>query len=111
MINSVTEKTFNKDLYTIENDLITKQKDGKYCKFSRLLNQVVIIGLTKEQYIKYYQSRWVGDDEKQKILLEACEAKFNNGLISNNEMIELINNSDDDIVDKPNALKKLKGER
>lgn len=89
------EEKLEEDIRYINSDIIAKLKNGSYCKFSRALNAISILQITKEQYIKYWQMLYKNNELGLKLILEACESKFNNGLTTKKEMLELLKNSSD----------------
>jgi len=98
------EEKLEEDIRYINSEIIAKLKNGSYCKFSRVLNAISILQITKEQYIKYWQMLYKNDELGLKLILEACESKFNDGLTSKKEMLELLKNSND-IADEREQLK------
>lgn len=119
MINEEIDvkKHFNRDLNYIKNDIITKEliknptkeidEKNRYIKFSVMLNAVTTITLTKGQYKKYWISQYRDYPKELKILLEAIEEKFKNGLTSREEMIKLIVHSNDFDSEKQAALRTI----
>lgn len=118
-------KKLKRDLAYIKNDLIAKQlqKDikedyreeddekEKYVKFSKILRAVTVVNMTKKQYKRYWESQYKPYPEKHKIILEAIEEKFKNGLTSQEEMINIINLSKDSESEKKRAVKLLSERR
>lgn len=104
------EKEFNKDLKFIENEVITKQADGRYCKYSTALKAVVVTNMERNAYIDYW-SKLYSDKPKYMLdqIIEQCNKKLDEGLISNDEMIDLITNSKDVKSEKVNAIKAING--
>ena len=107
-------KDIERDLRFIESEIIAKQyeKDKitgeeKYVKYSRALKCVVAINLTKKQYINYWGAQYKSHPEQLKLILEKIEDKFENGLISAENMLELIRASKDFESEKKNAIKVL----
>lgn len=97
------------DIHAIKSDIIAKQTDSNYCKWSRLLNAVSIVGLTQKQYMDYWQTHYKNYPEYSKQIQEACEEKLNNGLISAEKMMTMIYNSKDFESEKEKAIKALGG--
>lgn len=107
-------KDLNGDLNFIENEIIARQykKDEetgefKYVKFSRALKCVVVINLTKKQYINYWTAQYKNYPDQLKTILEKIDDKFENGLIPAEEMIKMIKESKDFESEKKNALRVL----
>ena len=48
------EREFNRDLKFIENEVMTKQADGRYCKYSTSLKAVIVTNLERNSYIEYW---------------------------------------------------------
>lgn len=114
------KKTFNKDIKYIETDIITKElKENKsdkedekynYIKFSKALNAVAIINMTKAQYKKYWENKYKEYPNELKIILKTIEDKFKNGLTPLELMIKLIQNSNDYQCEKEKAINTLRKE-
>ena len=102
------ERNLAKDLDYINNEIIAKQTDGNYCKYSRILNAVAIIGLTTDQYEKYWSNRYKGSPDEYEQIHQAITDKFNVGLISQDEMIDLIQKSKDVPNEKKKAISLLR---
>lgn len=112
------KKTLNQDLRYIKNDIIAMQLDknkcceedevDKYVKFSRILKTVTVINLTKKQYKNYWNTQYKDYPLELNLIMQEIEEKFKNGLTSREDMIQLIENSDDYESEKRNALKVLK---
>ena len=107
--NEPIEHKLKRDLHYIERELIAKQNDGAYCKFSRALDGISIIGLTQHQYENYWTNQYRSYKEQLPIITAACRNKFTTGLISQQEMIDRINNSHDHTKDREKAIKLLGG--
>ncbi len=121
---TLAEKELNDDLEYIDNEIIamcpkpaeiSEYQDPdevyKYVKFSRALNAVAVINLTKKQYVNYWKTIYKDDLEEWKTILNAINKKFDTGLISAKEMINLIKKSSDYESEKKSAIKALKGEK
>lgn len=107
-------RELDKDLKYIENDIIAKQKNGLYCKYSKMTKSITVTNLSKENHLKY----WLGiykikykPEEQTEQFIEASSAityaidkKFKSGLISLDEIIELENNSKDTDKEKKKIL-------
>lgn len=110
--NPLTYDKFLDDVEYIQNDIITLLPNGKYIRFSRLLKQVSVMDFTKNDYIRYWNTRYIRNGKETKYyrdIIKEVEIKFESGLTSLDTMIKLISNSNDNTPDKPKALKLLKG--
>lgn len=116
--SKVSEKEFENDLKFIENEIISMQPDidesieneeekYKFVKFSKALNGVAVINLTKKQFKNYWRTLYKDSPQKLKIILEKIDDKFENGLTSRKEMIEIIKKSNDYESEKKAAIKAL----
>lgn len=116
--SKIFQRQFENDLKYIQKEIIAIQPEVnflasnidemfKYVKFSRPLNAVSIINLTKKQYKNYWGSLYKEHSQYFDIIMEAIEEKFNNGLISAEEMIEKIKKSSDSETEKKNAIEAL----
>lgn len=103
------EKRCRQDIHIIKSDIIAKQTDNNFCKWSKLLSSVSIIGLTKKQYIDYWLTHYKNYPEYSKQIKIACEEKLDNGLISPTKMMTMIYNSKDFESEKEKAIKALGG--
>ena len=101
------EYSFEKDLKFIERELIARQINGKYIKFNKDINAVAILNMTKYEYLDYWSKQYEDNIEKMEKIIEICNDKFENNLVSREEMIELVLNSKDNTKDKPEALRLL----
>lgn len=115
--NYFTSTDYNKkiklDIAYIKRELLAEQKtrDGRnrklYIKFSRILNGVTVIDLTKEKYIEYWKGQYIRHPEMFKQIEKTIEEKFENGLISKEKMIQLIKQGNDSEQEKKQNLKLL----
>lgn len=101
------EQKLELDLKYIRNEIISKQPNGNYVKFSRMLGETSCINDPKSKFIKYWESRYNSNSNSRKRILEALENKLTEGLTPIEDMIELINNSKDREGEK--AIKYLLG--
>lgn len=101
------ETIFKNDLLRIENDIIARQRNGKYMKFYKPLNAIVLLNMTQKQYMDYWINLYHNDYDKMQIIGQACIEKFENGLTDAGTMIELILNSKDKTKDRAEALRLL----
>lgn len=98
----------------IKKDIIAKQRNGKYCKFSVAANTVSVTGITLDTYIDY----WVGmvrpiratdEDliEVREIITEIAVDKLVNGLTDLDKVLMLEKISDDSDKEKERLYKVL----
>lgn len=100
---------FKEDIAWIKRDVMARQIDGDYCKWSNILKTVVVIGLSEAQYRDFWEKQYKRYPRLQKKIAQACTDKFENGLISAEEMIEKIRNSHDYESEKCKAIQLLGG--
>lgn len=108
--NSVGENSqinLDRDLKYIKGEIISKQVDGKYMKYSKILKATSVIGLTKEQYLNYWKQKYKNTEYTDEII-QCCLDKFDTGLTDTQTMIRLIKNSKERPMEKIKALKLLK---
>lgn len=74
------------------------------CKYSTILKCVCTYNLSKEQYIRYWATRYRKKQQEQNEIIKCCEDKFKSGLISVQEMIELVKKSKDRPKEKQKIL-------
>lgn len=119
-------KKLKRDLEYIKTDIIAKQPeinknykreeteqdkiDAKYfyIKFSKILDAVAVMNMTKKQYKGYWNTQYKDYPDKLEIVLNAIDEKFNNGLTDRKEMIEIIRKSKDFQEEKKKAILLLK---
>lgn len=115
-------KELQNDLIYIENEIIAMQPDideetedeeerYKYVKFSRALNAVAVINLTKKQYRNYWRTLYRANPKELKMIMDKIDDKFENGLTTPKEMIKIIKESKDFESEKKNAIKALTKKR
>lgn len=107
MSNPLTYEKFVDDIEYIKNDAITLLPNGRYIKYSRLLHAVVVINFTENDYIRYWNTRYIRNGKKTmfyKDIMEAVKAKFESGLVPIDKMLKLVQESHDDTIDKIKAL-------
>ena len=68
--------TIEKDIEYINSDIIAKQNDGNFCKYSSILKSVAVIGLTKDQYLNYWTGRYKNRPQEAQTILEYCNKKL-----------------------------------
>lgn len=103
------EYNLDKEIEYINNEIIAKQVNGNYCKYSKLLHAVSIMDLTEEQYIKYYMSKAKTKSVDMDKILEAIHDKLYNNLTDTETMIKLIEESKDRDSEKRKAIELLGG--
>ena len=99
-----------KDLKYIENDIIAKQANGLYCKYSRLAKCITITNLSKENHLKYWVSQYkvkynpknkpAEFKEAKRLITKTINKKFKSGLFDLDKVIELELKSNDMEKDK-----------
>lgn len=110
--NPLTYAKFLDDYKYIQNDVITQLPNGNFIRFSTLLKMVSVMDFTKNDYIRFWNTKYIRNNKKTKYhqdIMEVIEAKFKSGLTPLDTMIRLISNSNDNTPDKTKALKLLKG--
>lgn len=116
--SKIFQRQLENDLKYIDKEIIAIQPEVnflalntdemfKYIKFSRALNAVSIINLTKKQYKNYWNTIYKEHPEALSIIMDKIEDKFKNGLISTEEMAEKIMKSKDVELEKKAAIKAL----
>lgn len=100
---------FEKDIRYIESDIITKQVDGKICKYSRTLESVVVRDMEVNQYLAYWVNRYKGKPEYLPKIKECVINKLKTGLTSRAEMLSLVKNSKETKDEKIKLIKLLGG--
>lgn len=98
-----------RDLKYINNEIISKQADGNYTKWSDILKTVSVIGLTKQQYISYWKNKYKDTPYCDEIV-KCCIDKLTNGLTDKEVMIKMILKSRDFESEKSKAIKALRGD-
>lgn len=103
------EYNLKRDIKYIKRELLAKQPNGNYCKFSRILNAVTVIDISEEQIKKYWTSRYMNHIDAYNQIINAINDKLQNGLISADKMMQMIADSDDVDSEKIKAIDKLGG--
>lgn len=98
-----------RDLKYINNEIISKQADGNYTKWSDILKAVSVIGLTKQQYISYWKNKYKDTPYCDEIV-KCCIDKLTDGLTDREVMIKMILKSKDFESEKSKAIKALRGD-
>lgn len=98
-----------KDMAFIKNEILAKQTNGNYCKYSKALRGIAIIDLTEEAHINYWIARYKDRPEDKKQIIKCCKKKLKEDLISSQEMINLILKSKDFASEKQKAIELLGG--
>lgn len=98
-----------RDLKYINDEIIAKQIDGNYCKWSSVLKTVSVIGLTEHQYVSYWRNKYKDTPYCDEIT-KCCIEKLTNGLTDKEIMIQMILKSKDFESEKQKALKALRGD-
>lgn len=109
MEEETTEKRFQRMCKFIDKgQIITQLSSGNYMIFSARFNMITVMSISKGKYIDFWASNtmWLKDKTHQEMIKQVCEDKLENGLITKEEMIELVTKSND--REKEEALKLLK---
>lgn len=106
-IKESIEVTYAKDIAFIDNEVITKLPCGEYCKYSKILKGISVTNMTKQQYVRYWTSKYNRYPNFKKQIQQKCEDKLLNGLLPISDMIQLVNNSKDTPKEKQKVLKLL----
>ena len=99
--NSIpSNETFKSDLNYIKNEIIAKQKNGLYCKVSRILRCITVTNMSKENYIAYW-TRAYKYDKGHPERIEKIKEEINN-LFPLEKVINIQLNSNDpkELTDK-----------
>lgn len=104
------DTSFRNDLEYIKHDVLAKQPNGCYTKWSRALNSVTVINTTAAQYIDYWVKQYKDRPEMAELIEQACIEKLEDGLISTKQMIEMVKKSKDYKAEKMRAIEALGGE-
>ena len=111
------EKSFQGDLEYIRNDVIAKQKNGAYCKFSRPLQCITKYDITEESYRKYWLDQYKHSSKERKdAILKEINEKFKDcNLTDLDKLIELQKQCNDkdttEILQHITTTKKAKAPR
>lgn len=111
MIEPEAELNVQKDIEYINNELISITHDETYIKFSRPLNAVSVVGEPKSQFERYWFSKYTKRQIEQKQIMETLENLFENKLTPPEEMIAMIEKSDDVESEKIKAISLLRPKR
>ena len=100
----------NNDINYIKNDILAKQSNKKYCKYSRHARSITVTNMTYDKYVEYWTS--TGNARKYPkeaidLIKETINNKFKSGLISLKSMIELELNSNDREDVKQDIIKEI----
>lgn len=98
-----------RDLKYINDEIISKQTDGNYCKWSSVLKTVSVIGLTEHQYVSYWKNKYKDTPYCDEIV-KCCIEKLTDGLTDREVMIKMILKSKDFESEKLKAIKELRGD-
>lgn len=102
-------KRYKEDLIYIKNEIMAQQVNGSYCKWSRPLKAVSVIDISYKQYINYWRSLYKNYPEYIDGITKACMDKLDNGLISRQELAQMIADSNDFVSEKEKAIEVLGG--
>lgn len=109
VINDLTSQSqLEKDLKFIKGEVFAKQKNGKYCKISKVLKCIIITNMTKEQHINYWMNTYrKRPKEEQEAILKAINWKLDDDLISLDKAIEIEENSKEIEKEKKKVLEEI----
>ena len=102
-------KRVARDLDYIKNEVIAQQINGSYCKWSRALKAVSVVDISYKQYIEFWEKQYKNYPEYITEIVDACIDKLDNGLISRQQMAQMIADSNDFVSEKERAIKLLGG--
>ena len=86
------KKQLEKDINYIKNELICKQLNNRYMEFSKLGNFITVINETKDKFFKFWEVKYANQPaEIKNKIFEVLNNKFEDDLISIDEMVQLIN--------------------
>lgn len=95
------------DLTYIENEIITQQPNGRYCKYSRILHAVASYDIDKKQIVNYWKQQYKKFPLECEVILNALENLLKTNLTPINTMIEYVKNSKDTDKEKSKIIKLL----
>lgn len=107
--NISLSESLNKDLEYIKGDIIAKQPNGNYTKWSKALRAVSAVNLSYKSYIEFWERKYKSEPELAEIIIEACIDKLENGTIPAKQMMDMIYNSKDFDSEKAQAIEALGG--
>ena len=109
---SLVIRQVKKDIAYIRGEVLAKQKNGKYCKYSKILRSIVVINSTKEQHINYWRNLYGKNSNHEycKLILKEINNKLENGLISLDKMVELEISSADSEKEKMKIINEITSE-
>lgn len=108
-MEETAEKKFNSIKNFIEHgQIITEVTRDNYMIYSPRFKMITVFNISRRKYIDYWTSITIGtrDEKYIKLTEELCNNKLDNDLISIEEMIELVKQSED--REKDEALKILR---
>lgn len=104
------KKKLQEDLKYIKLEVIAKQKNGNYCKYSRLAHCITVVDITKQKYLDYWISSLKAkniSNSDLKLIEKAVENKFNTGLYNLDKLVELELKSKDTKKEKDYIIKTI----
>lgn len=104
MIEPEVELDVKRDLDYINNELISITHENTYVKFSRPLNAVSVVGGPKSQFERYWFSKYTKKPNEQKQIMNALDELFNSKLTPPEDMIKMIEKSNDSENEKSRAI-------
>ncbi len=102
-------RQLQKDIEYIKNEIISKQPNGNYTKFSLVDDFIAFINEPKEKSYKYWTSQYKSSEEELDLITKTLDEKFKNGLTPIEKMIKYIQDARWE-PERDRAIKYLKGE-
>lgn len=102
------KKSLEADLEYVKQDVIARQENGKYCKYSKVAKSITVTNTTISKYLLYWTNQAISkkaSEEYIEELLRVIIAKFNDELTDLDKMVELERESDDKEEDKRDIIK------
>lgn len=101
-----------KDIAYIRGEVLARQKNGKYCKYSKVLRSVIVTNLTKEQHINYWKGLYKKSSNSKycRLILKEINEKLENGLTDLDKIVELERLSTDSEKEKEKVIREITSE-
>ena len=100
----------DRELNYIRKEVLAKQKNDRFCKYSRIAKSITATNFTQDQYINY----WVGTLKNRRLpkkeidrVVEAIIDKFENDLTDLSVVVKLEKLSNDQEKDKADIIKEI----
>lgn len=91
----------------IKSEVISLQPNGLLCKYSNILKCVCCYNMSKDQYVRYWVSRYHRNAKDVEVIKQYCEDLLENHLTPIDKMIELVKKSKDRPSEKQKVLNLL----